>query len=601
MASIQPESLPKQGKASHDHHEHHEMSFWRRYIFSTDHKVIGVQYFITAWIMAALGAIFSALMRVQLGFPGQSFGFLETLLPNAFNNGQMTQSFYYAMTTMHGTIMIFFFLTLMLTGAFGNYLIPLQVGARDMAFPWLNMISYWLIPPSILLLLASFAVEGGAAISGWTAYPPLSGQGGLGQTLWILSLALLLVALTMGTINYLTTILNMRTKGLSMGRLPLTMWGLLITNLLALLAIPSLIAAALLLFFDRELGTRFFLPVAPIPGGDVIDPAGSGPLLYQHLFWFFGHPEVYILILPVMGMISDILTAHVRKPVFGYKFMVGSMASIAVLSFLVWGHHMFQSGMNPLTGAAFMATTLIIAVPSAIKTFSWLATIWGGKIRYTPAFLFAIGFLSVFVSGGLTGLVLGSANLDIYFHDTYFVVGHFHLVMGAASLFGIFAATYHWFPKMFGRMLDHRLGVIHFWITFIGINAVFFPMYFLGTAGMPRRYFNVDAFRYLENVGGLNVLISVSAFLLIAAQLIFVYNMVASAIAGKKAVDNPWNATSLEWLAPTPPPHGNWGKELPTVYRGAHEYSVPEAEYDFIPQWIPEPAVEVKKASGASE
>ncbi|MBX6377841.1 MAG: cbb3-type cytochrome c oxidase subunit I [Clostridia bacterium] len=581
--------------AGAEHHAH-EQSFWRRYIFSTDHKVIGIQYMIAAWIMAAVGGFMAMLMRAQLGFPGRSWPLLQALMPGAFQDGKMSPAFYYGLVTMHGTIMIFFFLTIILSGGFGNFLIPLQVGARDMAFPWLNMLSFWLVPPAMAVLLASFAVQGGAPGTGWTAYPPLSAVPGLapgtglGQTLWLLSILILILAMLAGGLNYITTIINMRAPGLSMGRLPLTIWGMLITAIIGVLAFPVLMAGAIMLLFDRVGQTHFFLPFATESGGRVLDLGGGDPLLWQHLFWFFGHPEVYILILPVMGMVSDIMATNARKPIFGYRFMVGSMAAIALLSFLVWGHHMFPSGMNPLLGTGFMITTLLIAIPSAIKTFNWLATLWRGRIRFTPAMLFAIGFVSLFVTGGLTGLLLASPPIDVYFHDTYFVVAHFHFVMASASLFGVFAATYHWFPKMTGRLMDERLGRLHFWLTLVGIYGTFYPMHFLGTAGMMRRIFSPSMYQFLNGLEGLNAFVSLAAFFLGAAQLLFVYNVVASLVRGRRAEQNPWRANTLEWLAPSPAPHLNWGRELPVVYRWPYEYSVPGAAQDFVPQWQPEPA-----------
>ena len=574
-------------------HAEHELSFWRKYIFSQDHKVIGIQYAFTSMFMAVLGGLLAMFIRLQLGWPGRSWPILGNLFPGGMPDGQVSQAFYLAAVTMHGTIMIFFVLTTLLTGGFGNFLIPLMIGARDMAFPFLNMLSYWLYPPAIIVLLASFFVSGGAAGGGWTAYPPLSAVpqaapgSGLGQTLWLISLALLIVAFLFGSLNYITTVLQLRARGLSMLRLPLTIWGLFVTAILSLLAFPVLLAAAIMLLFDRLGGTSFFVPAGLLVGSVPVDHAGGNPLLWQHLFWFLGHPEVYVLILPPMGMISDILANNARKPIFGYRFMVGSIVAIAFLSFLVWGHHMYTSGMHPLLGTAFMTTTLVIAVPSAIKTFNWLATLWRARIRFTSAMLFALGFLSLFVTGGLTGIVLAQPPVDIYFQDTFFVVAHFHFVMASAAIFASFAGTYYWFPKMFGRMMNERLGKWHFWLTFVGIYATFFPMHYAGFMGMMRRIYSPQIYAHLQGLQPLNVFVSIAAFVLFAAQFIFLYNFFRSLFRGPQAERNPWRATTLEWAAPSPPPHLNWGETLPTVQRWAYDYSPPDMAEDFQPQAAP--------------
>jgi cytochrome c oxidase subunit 1 len=577
-------------------HAEHELGFFRKYIFSLDHKIIGIQYLLTSMVMALIGGTLAMLIRLQLGYPGWRWPELQALMPGGFQNGVMKPDFYLALVTMHGTIMIFFVLTTALSGGFGNFLIPLQIGARDMAFPFMNALSYWLYPPAVVLLLAAFFVTGGAPGTGWTAYPPLSAipqaapGSGLGQTLWLLSLVVLILAFLFGGLNYITTILQLRARGMSMLRLPLTIWAMFITALLMLLSFPVLTAAVIMLLFDRLAGTSFFVPEVVV-GGQLLSHAGGNPLLWQHLFWFLGHPEVYVLILPPMGMVSDILAANSRKPIFGYPFMVGSMAAMGILSFLVWGHHMYTSGMHPLVGMAFMTTTLAIAVPSAVKTFNWLATLWRARIRFTPAMLFAIGFVSLFVTGGLTGVFLAQPPVDIQMHDTYFVVAHFHFVMASAAMFGVFAGLYHWFPKMFGRMLHERLGRLHFWLTFVGIYATFFPMHFLGFAGVTRRYYAYQLFERLRDVQPLNTAISVAAFGLGLAQLLFIANFVYSLFWGPRAERNPWRATTLEWQAPSPPPHGNWGAVEPEVHRWAYDYSLPGAPEDFVPQTVPAAAV----------
>jgi cytochrome c oxidase subunit 1 len=591
---------------AHAAHEEHALPWWRRYIFSMDHKVIGIQYLFTSLFMALVGGFLAMLIRMQLGFPTAKFYWAQWLFPGGFTNNQIKPDFYLAVVTMHGTIMIFFVLTTALSGGFGNFLIPLQIGARDMAFPFLNMMSYWLYPPAIIVLLASFFVTGGAASAGWTAYPPLSALRAavpgsqMGQTLWLVALAILIVAFLFGSLNYITTILQMRTRGMSLTRMPLTIWGLFVTAVLMLFSFPVLFAAAVMLLFDRSLGTSFFIPSGLVVGNQLVQHQGGNPLLWQHLFWFLGHPEVYVLILPPMGIVSEVMVTNARKPIFGYVFMVGSIIAIAFLSFLVWGHHMYVSGMHPLVGMAFMTTTLAIGIPSAVKTFNWLATLWRAKIRFNTAMLFAIGFVSLFVTGGLTGIFLGSPPIDTYFQDTFFVVAHFHFVMASAALFGIFAGTYHWLPKMFGRMMNERLGRIHFWFTFVGIYATFFPMHFAGIAGMMRRIFSVSIYAHLQGLAGVNIFISIAAFLLGLAQLIFIYNLFWSIFRGERAGRNPWQATTLEWEADSPPPHGNFGAQLPEVHRWPYDYSLPGASQDFVPQTVPLSVIPAPVHGGAA-
>jgi len=576
-------------------HAHPQLGFWRKYVFSTDHKVIGIQYLVTAMCMAVIGGTLSLLMRLQLGWPHSSFPAIARLLPYAFNNkGEMNPDFYLSLVTMHGTIMVFFLFTAVLTGGFGNFLIPLQIGARDMAFPFLNALSYWVFLCSCIVIFSALLVQGGAPLGGWTAYAPLSalpdaGPGqGTGMTLWITAIALFTASGLMGGLNYITTILTMRTKGLSMMRLPLTQWSLLITAVLGLLAFPVLLAAAILLVFDRVGGTSFFIPGGIIMGGKLIEHTGGHPLLWQHLFWFFGHPEVYIVILPAMGIASDILSTFCRKPIFSYKMMVYAMAAISGLSFIVWGHHMFVSGMSPFLGSVFTITTLLIAVPSAVKTFNWLGTVWGARIQFTSAGLFSLGFISLFVSGGLSGIFLGTSAADIQLQDTYFVVAHFHLVMAIAPLFAAYAGLYYWFPKMFGRFMNETAGKIHFWASFVGVYCVFFPMHILGIGGQMRRIYDPLNYTFLQPQQILNEFVSGSAFFLAAAQILFLVNFFVSIWAGKRVTENnPWKATTLEWETPCPTGHGNFGPELPVVHRWAFDYSPPDAKEDFLPQTAP--------------
>src|SRR5438093_876808 len=573
--------------------EHPQLGFWRKYVFSTDHKIIAIQYMITAMTMAVVGGILSMLMRYELAWPAMLSPTMAKIMPDAFAGGVMKPEFYVSLVTMHGTIMVFFLFTAVLTGGFGNFLIPLQIGARDMAFPFLNALSYWVFLLSCIVIFSALFVTTGAPLGGWTGYAPLSavpeaGPGqGTGVTLWITALALFTVSGLMGGLNYITTILTMRTRGMSMMRLPLTQWSLLITAILGLLAFPVLLGAGILLMFDRMGGTSFFIPAGLIIGTTQLDHSGGHPLLWQHLFWFFGHPEVYIVILPAMGMASDILSTFCRKPIFSYRMMVYSMSSIAALSFIVWGHHMFVSGMNPFLGSVFTLTTLLIAVPSAVKTFNWLGTVWGARIRFTPAALFALGFVSMFVSGGLSGIFLGTSAADIQLQDTYFVVAHFHLVMAIAPLFAAFAGIYFWFPKMFGRFMNPTLGKIHFWFTFIGAYCVFFPMHVIGIGGQMRRIYDPTQYMFLQPQQPVNVFISISAFVLGSAQLIFLFNFFFSIFGGRVAERNPWHATTLEWTAPTPPGHGNFGEELPTVHRWPFDYSLPGEKEDFVPQTVP--------------
>jgi cytochrome c oxidase subunit 1 len=575
-------------------HGHHELGFWRKYVFSTDHKIIGIQYLITAMAMAVVGGLLSLLMRYQLAWPTSLSPNMASLFPVAFAGGIMEPGFYISLVTMHGTIMVFFLFTAVLTGGFGNFLIPLQIGARDMAFPFLNALSYWVFLLSCIVIFAALFVASGAPMGGWTGYAPLSalpdaapGQA-MGMTLWITAIALFSASGLMGGLNYITTILTMRARGLSMMRLPLTQWSLLITAILGLLAFPVLLAAGILLLFDRAGGTSFFVPAGIVMNQVVTTHTGGHPLLWQHLFWFFGHPEVYIVILPAMGMASDILSTFCRKPIFSYRMMVYSMVAIAVLSFIVWGHHMFVSGMNPFLGSVFTLTTLLIAVPSAVKTFNWLGTVWGARIQFTSAGLFAIGFVSMFVSGGLSGIFLGTSAADIQLQDTYFVVAHFHLVMAIAPLFAAFGGLYYWFPKMFGRFMNETLGKAHFWITFIGTYCVFFPMHIIGVGGQMRRIYDPTQYGFLVPQQPVNVFITISAFILGAAQLIFLFNFFYSIFLGRATSErNPWHATTLEWTAPSPPGHGNFGEALPTVHRWPFDFSVPGEKQDFVPQDVP--------------
>lgn len=583
----------------HDDH-HHEESFVTKYIFSLDHKMIAKQFLISGLIWAFIGGGLSILFRIQLGFPDANLSWLEPLLGNWIVDGKMDPNFYLAAVTMHGTIMVFFVLTAGLSGTFSNLLIPLQIGARDMASGFMNMLSYWFFFASSALMFISLLLETGPASGGWVAYPPLSaltdlgeaapGQGA-GMTLWLTAMALFIVSSLLGSVNYIATVLNMRTKGLTFTRLPLTIWSFFITAIIGVLSFPVLFAAALLLIFDRNFETSFYLSDIYV-NGQALSHVGGSPILYQHLFWFLGHPEVYIVLLPALGITSEIIATNSRKPIFGYKAMIGSMLGIAFLSFIVWGHHMFASGMNPFLGSVFMFLTLIIAIPSAVKAFNYITTLWKGNIIFTPAMLFSIGLVSLFVSGGVTGIVLGNSALDIQLHDTYFVVAHFHLVMGAASFFGMISGVYHWFPKMFGRMMDSRLGYIHFWLTFIGVYMVFFPMHYIGIQGFPRRYYSYSAFEtwadYVDpSTFNINMLISIAAIITFTAQAIFAFNFVYSALKGKRAPQNPWNSNTLEWTTPVVGIHGNWPGEIPEIHRWPYDYSKPGAAEDFIPQTVP--------------
>ena len=577
------------GGAAAVHHEAPK-GFIRKYIFSYDHKVIGIQYYFLALVSVFVGMGLSLFMRLRLAWPDMELPLIS--------GGKMTPEQYLALVTMHGTLMVFFVLTTAPQGGFGNYVLPIQIGAADMAFPMLNMLSFWVTFVGFFVMIAAFFVNAGAPIGGWTAYPPLSGVGeiagpgqGLGQTLWIVSIAIFCIGALLGALNFIATTLDLRAKGMTMMRMPLTVWSWFITAILGLLAFGVLLAGGILLLMDRSVGTSFFVPGGLVISEQIIPHKGGSPLLWQHLFWFFGHPEVYIAILPGMGATSQILAVFARKPIFGYRAMVYAMASIGLLGFCVWGHHMFISGMSPYSAMAFSLMTLSIGIPSAIKTFNWLGTLWGGQIRFHSPMLFAIGFVSLFVSGGLSGLFLGQPSLDLYFHDTYFVVAHFHMIMGVAAIFGIFAGTYYWFPKMFGRMMNEKMGKLHFWVTFAGVNAIFMPMHYLGMSGHPRRYADTTGVDYLASLLPLHYFISVAAFITIGIQVVFVINLFWSIFRGPKATENPWEATTLEWTIPSPPPHDNFGGRSPVVYRGAYDYSAPGAPKDYIMQTTPDAPV----------
>ena len=578
------------GHDAHHEHHHHE-TFITKYVFSQDHKMIARQFLITGMIWAIIGGLFSVLFRLQLGYPESNFPWLEDILGHWAKGGKLQPEFYYALVTMHGTILVFFVLTAGLSGTFANFLIPLQIGARDMASPFLNMLSYWFFFLASTIMFSSLFVQTGPASGGWTVYPPLSALGDassgskIGMDLWLVSMAMFIVSSLLGGLNYITTILNLRTKGMSMTRLPLTIWALFFTAVLGVLSFPVLLSGAILLLFDRNLGTSFYLSDIVI-NGKILPNEGGSPILFQHLFWFLGHPEVYIILLPAMGMSSEIISVNSRKPIFGYMAMVGSLFAIAILAFLVWAHHMFVTGLNPFMGSIFVLLTLLIAVPSAIKVFNWLTTLWRANIRFTPAMLFAIGFVSLFISGGLTGIFLGNSALDIHLHDTYFVVAHFHIVMGVASFFGMFAGVYHWFPKMYGRYLNNTLGYIHFWVTIMGAYLIFWPMHYEGLAGMPRRYYDFSNWESFKMFGGLNEFISMVALIVFATQLLFVFNFFYSIWKGRKVTNpNPWGANTLEWTTPIRPGHGNWVGEIPEVHRWPYDYGKDGKEY--IPQNIP--------------
>jgi cytochrome c oxidase subunit I len=563
-------------------HSHAPQGFVRKYIFSLDHKVIGIQYFFLALTAVFVGMFLSLLMRIHMIWPTAALPLVGEIRPET----------YLSLLTMHGTIMVFFVLTTAPQGGFGNYVLPIQIGAPDMAFPVLNMLSFWTTFVGFVVIIAAFFVSGGAPLHGWTGYPPLSavqsaGPGeGLGADLWITSIAIFCIASLMGALNFITTTLDLRAKGMTMMRLPLTVWSWFITAILGLLAFGVLLSAGILLLLDRNMGTSFYVPLVVV-NGQVLGHKGGSPLLWQHLFWFFGHPEVYIAILPGMGVASQVLSTFSRKPIFGYRAMVYAMLSIGFFGFMVWGHHMFMSGMSPYSAFAFSILTMAIGVPSAIKTFNWLGTMWKGKIRFHTPMLYAIGFVSLFVSGGLSGPFLAQPVLDIQLHDTYFVVGHFHLIMGVAAIFGIFAATYYWFPKMFGRMMNETWGRIHFFITLPGTYAIFMPMHYLGMAGQTRRYSQFTEVAYQAKLIPLQTFITVAAIITISAQFIFVINLFWSMFKGPKASDNPWEATTLEWTTATPPPHDNFGGVTPVVHNGPYEYGVPGAAKDYVMQTDP--------------
>ncbi len=576
-----------------EHHHEHEENFISKYIFSQDHKMIAKQFLVTGIFWAIVGGLLSVIFRLQLGFPDTSFPILTDLFGSRWApDGKLSPDFYNMLITMHGTILVFFVLTAGLSGTFANFLIPLQIGARDMASPFLNMLSYWFFFGASVVMFLSFFTPNGAAGVGWTMYPPLSAikQSAIGSMegtdYWLIAMSLFIFSSLLGGLNYITTVLNLRTKGMSMIKMPLTVWALLFTAVLGLLSFPVLLGAAILLIFDRTLGTSFYLHDIYISGVGAMDHSGGSPILYQHLFWFLGHPEVYIIILPAFGLVSEVMATNSRKPIFGYRAMVLSMIAIAILAFVVWAHHMYVTGMNPLVGSVFVFLTLLIAIPSAVKVFNWIGTLWRGNLRFTPAMMYAIGFVSLFISGGLTGIFLGNSTIDIELHDTYFVIAHFHIVMGIAAFYGMFAGVYHWFPKMYGRFMNNTLGYIHFWITMVGSYCIFWPMHYMGLTGMPRRYYSNGAFQTFSQYSGMNEFITISATIVFMAQLIFVFNFFYSIFYGKKVTEkNPWNSTTLEWTTEIDPGHGNWQGALPEVHRWPYDYS--KDGEDFIPQTEP--------------
>ncbi|HEX7035572.1 MAG TPA: cytochrome c oxidase subunit I [Pseudomonadales bacterium] len=558
---------------------YHPKTWLGKYVFSQDAKVIAIQYASTAIAIGVVALVLSVVMRLQLGFPN-TFSFIDP-------------SSYLQAVTMHGMIMVIYLLTALFLGGFGNYLIPLMVGARDMVFPYVNMLSYWVYLVAVLLVVASFFVPGGATGAGWTLYPPQAVSAGTpgtdgGIILMLLSLIVFVIGFTMGGLNYVVTVLQARTRGMTLMRMPLTVWGIFMATVLALLAFPALFVSCIMMLLDRTLGTSFFMPAIQSLGQNSAHNGGS-PILWQHLFWFFGHPEVYIVALPAFGIVSDLVATHARKNIFGYRMMVWAILAIGGLSFIVWAHHMYVSGMNPYFGFFFATTTLIIAVPTALKVYNWVLTLWRGNIRLTVPMLFTIGFIFTFINGGLTGLFLGNVTVDVPLSDTYFVIGHFHMVMAVSPVLVIFGAIYHWYPKITGRMYNETMAKWHFWITFLGTYAIYYPMHYLGIEGLPRRYYAYGETAFLsEGVQDVNVAITIAALIVAAGQLLFFYNVIVSLRKGPKADPNPWGATTLEWQTPhTPPRHGNFGDELPVVYRWAYDYSVPGAKQDFVPQNVP--------------
>ena len=570
MDYVRPAEIPDQDL-------YHGHSFITKWVFCQDAKVIGVQYFLLATFTGIVGLILSWLMRLQLGFPGLA--------------GFMTAEHYYQFVTMHGMIMVVYFLTALFLGGFGNYLIPLMVGARDMVFPYVNMISFWMFFVAVAVLMASFFVPGGPTGSGWTLYPPqaiLEGTpgSGMGILLMLISLSLFVIGFTMGGLNYLITVLQARTRGMTLMRMPLTVWGIFTATVLAMLAFPALLVSSIMMTLDKVLGTSFFMPTI-LKAGEVLEYGGGSPILFQHLFWFFGHPEVYIVALPAFGIVSDLISVHSRKNIFGYRMMVWAIVAIGALSFFVWAHHMYVSGMNPWFGFFFATTTLIIAVPTAMKVYNWILTLWRGNIRINTVMLWCLGFIVTFVNGGITGIFLGNVSVDVPLSDTYFVIAHFHMVMGIAPLMVIMGAVYHWFPLVAGRMLSEKLGKWHFWTTFLGAYSIYFPMHYLGFIGVPRRYFEMYDSPYMVSAVGLNQFITVAALIVGFTQFIFLYNIFTSWYKGEKSEKNPWKANSLEWHTPDyPPTHGNFGKELPVVYRWPYDFSVPGTDKEYIPQHV---------------
>ncbi len=573
--------------------QEHSLGFLQKYVFSLDHKVIGIQFLFSTLLWFVVGGLLALAVRWQVAWPWSNMPIVGDMLFSG-EGGQISPEFYTMLFTMHASVMIFFVIIPILAGAFGNFLIPLMIGADDMAFPVLNMLSYWAMWPAFFCMILGFFVEGGAASAGWTAYPTLSSvpaaapASGQGQTLWLLGLIFVGISSMMGSVNYLTTVIQMRAPGMTMFRLPMTIWGMFITAVLQAFALPVLTAALFMQLMDRELGTGFFAPMGLIVNNTTAGAGGGQPLLWQHLFWFYSHPAVYIMILPAMGMVSDMISCFARKPLFGYKPMVYSLSAIAGLGFIVWGHHMFMSGMNPALGLTFMVSTMMIALPSAVKTFNWLGTIWGGRIQFTTAMLFALSFVSMFIIGGLSGIFMAATPVDIFIHDTYFIVAHIHYVLFASTAMAVFGAIYFWFPKMFGRMMNETLGKIHFFLTFIFLNGTFFAMHILGAGGFPRRLADPYHYKTFAHLQGLNEFITICALLMGLVQVIFVFNFVYSLFAGPRCGRNPWRSNTLEWTAPSPPGHGNFDFQ-PIVYRGPYEYSSPEVDEDYYPQTQPPP------------